>query len=82
LSPTVFKIKNYRFHFFSKEENRIHVHVISPTGEAKFWLEPTIALANYTGFSKRQLNSLQKIVERNKNEIIKQWKKHFETGSN
>lgn len=82
MSPTIFKIKNYRFHFFSKEENRIHVHIISPVGEAKFWLEPTIALANYTGFSKRELNSLQKIVERNKNEIIKKWKKHFETGNN
>lgn len=79
MSPTIFKIKNYRFHFFSKEEIRIHVHIISPDGEAKFWLEPTIALVNYTGFSKRQLNSLQKIVERNKNEIIKKWKKHFKT---
>jgi len=81
LSPTVFIKGNYRFHFFSKEESRIHVHVVSPDGEAKFWLEPTVALANYTGFSKSQLLSLQKIVEKNKNEIIKKWKKHFETGN-
>ena len=56
MSPTVFKKGNYRFYFFSKEESRIHIHVISPGGEAKFWLEPTIALVNYTGFSKKQLN--------------------------
>jgi len=82
LSPTVFKVGKYRFQFFSKEESRIHIHVISSEGEAKFWIEPTIALANYSGFSKRQLNALQKIIERHKNEIIKKWKKHFKTGNN
>ena len=38
MSPTVFKIKNYRFVFFSREEKRIHIHVSSPDGEAKFWI--------------------------------------------
>jgi len=42
MSPTVFKEGNYRFHFFSREEDRIHIHVVSPDGEAKFWLEPII----------------------------------------
>jgi hypothetical protein len=81
MSPTVFKEGKYRFHFFSKEENRIHVHIIAPEGEAKFWLEPTIALANYSGLSKKQLDFLQKTVERHKNEIIKKWHKHFEAGN-
>ena len=77
MSPTVFKEGNYRFHFFSKEEQRIHIHVISPDGEAKFWIEPLIALANYSGFSEKQLNFLQKTIERRKNEIIKKWKAHI-----
>jgi hypothetical protein len=77
MSPTVFKDGSYRFHFFSKEEERIHIHVVSPDGEAKFWLEPTISLVNYTGFSKKQLNLLQKSVEKHKNEIITNWKEHF-----
>ena len=82
MSPTVFRIGNYRFFFFSKEENRIHIHVISSDGEAKFWLEPTISLATYSGYSPRQLNSLQKIVQRHKHEIIKKWKEHLKTGNN
>lgn len=77
MSPTVFKKGNYRFYFFSREENRIHIHVISPDGEAKFWLEPTISLANYIGFSKKQLNFLQKTVAGHKNEIVKKWQKHL-----
>ncbi|MCL5773688.1 MAG: DUF4160 domain-containing protein [Firmicutes bacterium] len=82
MSPTVFKEGKYRFYFFSKEEMRIHIHVISQDGEAKFWLEPIIALANYSGFSKKQLNFLQKIVEKHKNEIIKKWKEHLKSGNN
>jgi len=78
MSPTVFYIGNYRFYFFSREEERIHVHVISPDGEAKFWIEPTVSLSAYTGLSKNKLTSLQKIVEEHKNEIVKAWKKHFQ----
>ena len=40
MSPTVFRYRSYRFYFFSREELRMHVHVFSPDGEAKFWLEP------------------------------------------
>lgn len=36
VSPTVFRYRNYRFYFFSREEPRMHVHVFSPDGEAKF----------------------------------------------
>jgi len=81
MSPTVFKEGGYRFHFFSREENRIHIHIVSPDGEAKFWLEPTISLVNYSGFSKKQLIYLQKTVERRKDEIIKKWKKHIKSGN-
>ena len=77
MSPTVFRYKNYRFFFFSREETRIHVHVSSTNGEAKFWVEPTVALAHNYGLSDQQLNEVQKIIERNSHEIKKSWKKHF-----
>ena len=67
----------YRFFFFSREEARMHVHVRSAEGEAKFWLEPTVALATYTGFSKKQLRELQELVEGNENVIRDAWEKHF-----
>jgi Domain of unknown function (DUF4160) len=43
--PTVLRYKGYRFFFFSREEDRGHVHVHCADGEAKFWLEPEIELA-------------------------------------
>ena len=45
MSPTVLRKAGYRFFFFSREETRIHVHVHTANGEAKFWLEPEIELA-------------------------------------
>lgn len=56
---TVFKAGSYRFFFFSREEPRKHVHISRPAGEAKFWIEPIIALATYHGLSKRQLKEVQ-----------------------
>ncbi|MFU8781463.1 MAG: DUF4160 domain-containing protein, partial [Kiritimatiellia bacterium] len=45
MSPTVFRVKGYRFYFFSLEENRMHVHVACAEGDAKFWLIPQVELA-------------------------------------
>lgn len=78
MSPTIFRVGNYRFYFFSREEERMHVHIFSSDGEAKFWIEPIVSLVTYTGFSERQLTRLQKLVEEHRNEIIKAWKKHFQ----
>ncbi|MFH1957171.1 MAG: DUF4160 domain-containing protein [bacterium] len=55
----------------------MHVHVGCEDGEAKFWIEPIISLATYIKLKPNQLNEIQKIVEKRKNEIIKKWKKHF-----
>ncbi|MCH2228223.1 MAG: DUF4160 domain-containing protein [Candidatus Caenarcaniphilales bacterium] len=77
MSPTVFKYKSYRFFFFSREEARIHVHITCPDGEAKFWLEPIIALANHYKLTEKQLRELQEIVEERKDEITNEWQRHF-----
>jgi len=77
VSPTIFRYRSYRFYFFSREEPRMHVHVISPDGEAKFWLEPDIELAVKQGLGTTELNELKKIVEERQNEIREHWRRHF-----
>ena len=77
MGPTVFKYKNYRFLFFSREESRIHIHVTSPDGEAKFWVTPEISLAKNFGFSQNQITELKKVIEEHKNDITNAWKEHF-----
>ena len=78
MSPTVFKKKGYRFFFFSKEEERMHVHVISGEGEAKFWLNPEIELAKNHRFSRKQLKEIELLIEVHYDELVSAWQKHFD----
>jgi hypothetical protein len=55
----------------------MHVHVSAVTGEAKFWLEPNIALAVNYGLSSREIRELQAVVEEHRDEIIQDWRDHF-----
>lgn len=71
------RIGPYRLFFFSREEARMHVHIQSADGEAKFWIEPTVALANHTGFSERQLRELQALAEEHEDVIRSAWTTHF-----
>lgn len=51
--------------------------MISPDGEAKFWLEPEIELAVNKNLSATELNELKKIVEERQGEIRRSWQRHF-----
>jgi Domain of unknown function (DUF4160) len=77
MSPTIFREGEYRFYFFSREEPRCHVHVHCADGEAKFWLEPLIELAQNYGLDQRQLRSAQKLIVQHEDRIRDAWRKHF-----
>jgi hypothetical protein len=79
MSPTVFRRGGFRFYFFSREERRMHVHVYRPEGEAKFWIEPKIELAQNHGLSKRQLNAARRLIVEHEDEIRSAWKEHFKS---
>ena len=75
--PTVLKIKDYRFFFFSREELRMHIHVICPDGEAKLWLEPTIEIATSYKLSKVRLKEIEAMTNENVYIFKKAWEAHF-----
>jgi hypothetical protein len=77
MSPTVFREDGYRFFFFSREETRMHVHIVSGNGEAKFWLEPEIKLAKNYNYSRKQIREIESLVEGHYDELISAWKQHF-----
>lgn len=60
--PTVLKIGSLRFHFYS-DENREppHIHIETPEGECKFWLDP-VRLARNKGVAPRSVRKLEKLV--------------------
>ena len=77
LSPTIFRVGEFRFFFFSREESRMHIHVSHPEGEAKFWLRPSIELARNIGLNSSKIKYTELIVESRQQEITDAWNNHF-----
>ena len=77
MSPTIFVAHGYRFFFFSREEERPHVHVTCADGEAKFWLEPSVELAQNFRLNDRQLRAIAVLVHEHEDSIRRAWRDHF-----
>jgi hypothetical protein len=77
MSPTIHRENGYRYFFFSREEERIHIHVVSGNGEAKFWLQPKISLAKSYHYSAKQFKEIESVIQEHYDEFIDEWKKHF-----
>ncbi|WP_294996039.1 DUF4160 domain-containing protein [Sulfuritalea sp.] len=55
----------------------MHVHVQGQNGEAKFWLEPAIEVAQHTGLSRREISEALRLVQEHENDIRSAWCRHF-----
>lgn len=77
MSPTVFREGGFRFYFFSREEPRMHIHVHSASGEAKFWMEPAISLAQNHGLPMPELNEAYRLIKEHEDAIRAAWQQHF-----
>lgn len=79
MAPTIFRAHGFRFFFFSREESRLHVHVNHAEGEAKFWMEPQITLAQNIGLSGKALTlkQAQALIEEHEHDIRTAWQQHF-----
>lgn len=77
MTPTVFRHKGYRFFFFSREEERMHVHVQCGHGEAKFWVEPQVAEQGSWGLTRAEVRKLLQVAKEKRHEIANSWREHF-----
>jgi len=55
----------------------MHIHVLSGSGESKFWLEPEIELAKNYRHSRKQLKEIESLIEAHYDELISAWKHYF-----
>ena len=79
MAPTILIEDGFRFFFFSREESRMHIHVHRAGGEAKFWIEPQVELAQNFGLTERQLRDAERIIRTHEREIRTAWTRHFGT---
>jgi hypothetical protein len=77
VSPTIFRERGLRFYFFSREEARLHVQVQGDRGEAMFWLEPEIELAQNYGLSQASVPAAIRVIREREHEIREAWKAYF-----
>ena len=55
----------------------MHVHIHCDDGEAKFWLEPELELANNFRLAQHRLNQIENIIEDHFDEFTNAWEEHF-----
>jgi hypothetical protein len=53
------------------------MHVHCGHGEAKFWMEPQIELAQSYGLTDREIRQARNLIEGHDDEIRRAWQKHF-----
>ncbi len=60
--PTALRIGSFRFHFYSDGRSEPpHIHVSTPDGECKFWLDP-IKLARNRGVAPHDVREIERLV--------------------
>lgn len=75
--PTVLRLGPYRFFFYAGDRDEPpHVHVERDTNIAKFWTDP-VRLQNSGGFSRTEINRIQKLVEENRVALLESWNEFF-----
>ena len=77
--PTVLRVGPYRFYFYASDRQEPpHVHVERDDKVAKFWLSP-VRLERSGGFSRREINRIQDLVETNVEALLRSWSEYFES---
>jgi len=75
--PTVHQDGPYRFFFYAGDRDEPpHVHVERENKKAKFWLGP-VRLQNSGGFSRTEINRIQRLVEDNQEILLRGWNEYF-----
>jgi flagellar motor switch protein FliM len=55
----------------------MHVHIMSQSGEAKYWLEPDLELAKNHRLSRTELREIEQLIEAHFDELKTAWETHF-----
>lgn len=75
--PTVLRTGPYRFFFYAGDRDEPpHIHVERDKNIAKFWLDP-VRLQNSGGFSRTELNRIQKLVDEKREDLLRNWNDYF-----
>jgi hypothetical protein len=78
--PEIFRYKGFKFFFFANEGNPLeplHVHVRKGEAIAKFWILPSISVAESYQLKSSELKELAQVIEVNQGLITRSWNEFF-----
>lgn len=79
--PKIFIKDGFKFFFYSNEGNPRepqHVHIKKGENNAKYWIQPSISLAENYGFSSKELSWIETEVYTNIKLIEDTWNDFFD----
>lgn len=75
--PTLLTVGPYRFFCYAGDRHEPpHIHIERDNDEAKFWLDP-IRMQFNKGFSRTELNRVQKLIEKHQEQLLAGWYDFF-----
>ena len=75
--PTALRDGPYRFFFYAGDRDEPpHVHVERDRNAAKFWLNG-VRLQSSGGFSRAEIQRIQRLVEEHEAELLRSWHEYF-----
>lgn len=77
MSPRLDEVGGYRIFFYSREEERAHVHLEKGSDRAKIWLEPQVELAYNRGIPPAKMRRFVNHVEDNADDYRTIWQEYF-----
>ncbi|MBM4346389.1 MAG: DUF4160 domain-containing protein [Deltaproteobacteria bacterium] len=78
--PNLLRVDGWRYFFYSNEgdpREPPHVHARKGASEAKFWLEPELALAYSDAMDPRSLREVAAVVQQHRTAFIRSWHEYF-----
>ncbi len=76
--PVLLRIKGSRFYFFSNEGTEPkHVHIERAEAIGKIWLEPSVEVEYFYGFTTKEQKEVKEIVKNNLEFLKNAWDEHF-----
>lgn len=79
--PKILEWHGCRFFSYANEGTPLepcHIHVRKGACEAKFWIDPDVALVSSYGFSSQELNDLQDVIDDQEQLIRRKWNDFFQ----
>ena len=75
--PTVMRIGQFRFYFYSHEPNEPpHVHVDRGEATIKIWLEP-VEVAKSRGFRAHEIRGIVGMIDEHRKRLSEAWHEYF-----